>query len=152
MRQSRMEVSVRVMSTTLERLKPEAAYFTTVNGDRGGFIVFDLKHPSDIPSICEPFFMELGAKVELTPVMTPDDVQAGLAKAFFLRPVSTLEKPTPEEPVPWEPHPGSPYPAPGEPSDDDDEESPPRSTVTSAASKRNTRHREGRASRVSSGA
>ena len=72
----------KIMSTTIERLKPEAAYFTTVNGDRGGFIVFDLKHPSDIPSICEPFFMELGAKVELTPVMTPDDVQAGLAKAF----------------------------------------------------------------------
>lgn len=72
----------KIMSTTLERLKPEAAYFTAVNGDRGGFIVFDLKHPSDIPSICEPFFMELGAKIELTPVMTPDDVQAGLAKAF----------------------------------------------------------------------
>ena len=72
----------KIMSTTLERLQPEAAYFTTMNGDRGGFIVFDLKHPSDIPSICEPFFMELGAKVELMPVMTPDDVQAGLAKAF----------------------------------------------------------------------
>ncbi len=72
----------KIMSTTIERLKPEAAYFTTMNGDRGGFIVFDLKHPSDIPSICEPFFMELGAKVELTPVMTADDVQAGLAKAF----------------------------------------------------------------------
>lgn len=72
----------KIMSSTLERLKPEAAYFTAVNGDRGGFIVFDLKHPSDIPSICEPLFSELGAKVELTPVMTPDDVQAGLAKAF----------------------------------------------------------------------
>ncbi len=72
----------KIMSSTLERLKPEAAYFTAVNGDRGGFIVFDLKHPSDIPSICEPFFTELGAKIELTPVMTPEDVQAGLAKAF----------------------------------------------------------------------
>jgi hypothetical protein len=71
----------KVLSATLERLKPEAAYFTTVNGDRGGFIVFDLQHPSDIPSICEPFFFELGAKVELTPVMTPQDVQVGLAKA-----------------------------------------------------------------------
>ncbi len=72
----------KVMSSTLERLKPEAAYFTAVNGDRGGFIVFDLQHPSDIPSICEPFFNEVGAKVELMPVMTPDDVEAGLAKAF----------------------------------------------------------------------
>jgi len=72
----------KVLSSTIERLKPEAAYFTTVHGDRGGFIVFDLKHPSDIPSICEPFFHELGASVELTPVMTPEDVQAGIAKAF----------------------------------------------------------------------
>jgi len=71
----------KVLGETLERLKPEAAYFTAINGDRGGFIVFDLKHPSDIPSICEPFFNEMHAKVELMPVMTPDDVQAGLARA-----------------------------------------------------------------------
>jgi len=72
----------KVLAATMERLTPEAAYFTTVDGDRGGIIVFDLKHPSDIPSICEPFFVELGAKVELTPVMTPEDVAAGLAKAY----------------------------------------------------------------------
>jgi hypothetical protein len=71
-----------VMASTLDRLKPEAAYFTAVNGHRGGYIVFDLKDPSDIPSICEPFFIELGANCELMPVMTPDDVQAGLQKAF----------------------------------------------------------------------
>jgi hypothetical protein len=75
----------KVIATTLERLKPEAAYFTAVDGDRAGFIVFDLAHPSDIPSICEPFFFELGAKVELVPVMTPEDVQAGLAKALAAR-------------------------------------------------------------------
>jgi len=72
----------KVIESTLERVKPEAVYFTTVDGDRGGYIVFDLAHPSDIPSICEPFFHELGAKVELAPVMTPDDVRSGLAKAF----------------------------------------------------------------------
>jgi hypothetical protein len=70
----------KVLSATLERLKPEAAYFTTIDGDRAGFIVFDLQHPSDIPSICEPFFRELHAKVELSPVMTPEDVQTGLAR------------------------------------------------------------------------
>jgi hypothetical protein len=70
-----------VLAATLERLKPEAAYFTAVDGERGGFIVFDLEHPSDIPSICEPLFFATQAKVELTPVMTPEDVQSGLAKA-----------------------------------------------------------------------
>jgi hypothetical protein len=71
----------KVMSETMERLKPEATYFTSFDGDRCGFIVFDLQHPSDIPSICEPFFYAVQAKVELQPVMTGDDVQAGLARA-----------------------------------------------------------------------
>jgi hypothetical protein len=71
----------KVLTSTLERLKPEAVYFTAVDGDRGGFIVFDLQHPDDIPSICEPLFYELHAKVELFPVMTAEDVQTGLAKA-----------------------------------------------------------------------
>jgi hypothetical protein len=74
----------KVLSAALERLKPEAVYFTTIDGDRGGFLVFDLQDPSDIPSICEPFFHQLHAKVELSPVMTPEDVQAGLAKAAAL--------------------------------------------------------------------
>ena len=57
----------KVLSAALERLKPEATYFTTINGDRGGFLVFDLQDPSDIPAICEPFFNQLHAKVELSP-------------------------------------------------------------------------------------
>ena len=71
----------RVLQATMERVHPEAAYFTTVDGCRGGYIVFDLKDPSDIPAICEPFFTELHAKLELTPCMTPDEVAAGLQKA-----------------------------------------------------------------------
>src|SRR5438105_6268486 len=39
----------------LAELKPEAAYFTaTEHGERGGFIVFDLKDSSQIPAIAEP--------------------------------------------------------------------------------------------------
>lgn len=72
----------RILDATMERLKPEAAYFTAVDGCRGGYIFFDLKDPSDIPSIAEPFFLELGAKIELTPVMNPEDVQKGLEKAL----------------------------------------------------------------------
>jgi len=71
-----------VIGSTMERCKPEAAYFTAVDGCRGGFIVFDLADPSEIPAICEPFFHELGAHVELMPCMTPDEVRTGLAKAF----------------------------------------------------------------------
>jgi hypothetical protein len=45
------------------------------------FIMFDQQRPNDIPSICEPLFAELHAKVELSPDMTPEDMQTGLAKA-----------------------------------------------------------------------
>jgi hypothetical protein len=68
------------MKSVLDRVKPEAAYFGAQDGKRTGFIVFDLKEASDIPSIAEPFFQELGAKVTFMPVMNFDDVQAGLQK------------------------------------------------------------------------
>ena len=63
----------------LESLKPEAAYFTAVgDGERGGFIVFDLKDTSQIPAIAEPFLLAFNARVKLSPVMNAQD----LAKAI----------------------------------------------------------------------
>lgn len=62
----------------LESLKPEAAYFTTLtSGERGGFIVFDMKDTSQIPAVAEPFFLAYNAKVTFMPVMNAQD----LAKA-----------------------------------------------------------------------
>jgi hypothetical protein len=62
----------------LESLKPEAAYFGTgSNGERGGFIVFDLKETSQIPAIAEPFFLAYNAQVTFFPIMNAED----LAKA-----------------------------------------------------------------------
>jgi hypothetical protein len=63
-----------VLQSVLSELKPEAAYFTVMGGDRGGFIVFDLTEPDQMPAVVEPFFLALGAKVELSPVMTAEDV------------------------------------------------------------------------------
>lgn len=62
-----------------ERLKPEASYFFPSKGKRSCLMVFDLKDPSDIPSIVEPLFMQMNAEVELTPVMNTDDLQKGLS-------------------------------------------------------------------------
>jgi len=41
-------------------------------------MVVDVAQASRIPAIAEPFFMELGAKVDLIPVMTADDLREGL--------------------------------------------------------------------------
>ncbi len=65
---------------TIASLKPEASYFTTSHGERTAMFVFDLKNSADMPVIAEPFFMQLDAKVELTPVMNAEDLKAGLSK------------------------------------------------------------------------
>ena len=70
-----------MLEQVMEKIKPEAAYFTAIDGRRTGLIFFDLQEPSDIPAISEPFFMTVGASLELLPVMTPEDVQKGLEEA-----------------------------------------------------------------------
>jgi hypothetical protein len=73
------------MERMLPLLQPEAAYFTALDGKRTALIVFDLKEPSQIPAIAEPFFMAVDASIDLAPVMTAEDVQKGIqeaAKAF----------------------------------------------------------------------
>ncbi|MET8137592.1 DUF3303 family protein [Streptomyces sp. NPDC005251] len=69
-----------LMQETMEKLKPEAAYFTTNDGNRACYLVFDLQDSSQIPVIAEPFFMSLGARIELSPVMNADDLQKGLSQ------------------------------------------------------------------------
>ena len=69
-----------VTQNTLKQLKPEAAYFYANKGRRSGFMIFDLKDPSDIPSIVEPLFLELNASVDLAPCMNADDLEKALAK------------------------------------------------------------------------
>ena len=64
----------------MQKFKPESAYFFAKNGKRSMQFVFDLADPSDIPSVAEPFFFDLGADIEATPVMNADDLRKGLQK------------------------------------------------------------------------
>lgn len=68
------------MQRAAERWKPEAMYFTTFDGQRTAFMVFDLPDASGIPPFAEPFFRELNANVQLAPVMNADDLQKGLSQ------------------------------------------------------------------------
>jgi hypothetical protein len=68
------------LKSVFDRIEPEAVYFGSTEGMRTGYIVFDLKDASDIPSVAEPFFQDLGAKVAFMPVMNLEDIQAGLQR------------------------------------------------------------------------
>ncbi len=68
----------KTIETILNDLKPEAAYFTTVNGKRSGLIVFDLKDTSQIPLFAEPWFLAFNAEVEFQPVMNQEDLKRAL--------------------------------------------------------------------------
>ena len=75
------------MGRILEDLKPEAAYFVSTDGNRGGFFVIDIQNPGEMPRLAEPWFMKFNAKVEfllananallnLKPPLTKKDVIA----------------------------------------------------------------------------
>lgn len=68
----------KLIQSTMDRIKPEAAYFYPIDGHRAFSMVFDLKDSSDIASISEPFFSGLNAKVDFRPVMNIEDLQKGL--------------------------------------------------------------------------
>jgi len=70
----------KAMESTLDQLHAEAAYFTTRDGQRTAYIVFDLQETAQIPQVAEPFFMGMNAKIDLSPVMNADDMQEGLAR------------------------------------------------------------------------
>jgi hypothetical protein len=69
----------RIMQETAKRWSPEAMYFTTFDGRRTAYMVFDMADSSGIPAFAEPFFNELNAEVELAPVMNGEDLQKGLS-------------------------------------------------------------------------
>ena len=65
------------IQTIMEELKPEAAYFSDINGARGGYIVVSMDDASQIPAMAEPLFLGLGATIQVHPVMIPEDLQKG---------------------------------------------------------------------------
>lgn len=68
-----------VIGRILEAIKPEATYFTEHDGTRGGIFIVDVRSPSDVPALSEPFFLNFQANCKFRIVMTPDDLQkAGL--------------------------------------------------------------------------
>lgn len=69
-----------VFQETERRWQPESMYFTTFDGRRTAFMIFEMPDSSDMPPFSEPFYNQLNANVELSPVMNRDDLQKGLSQ------------------------------------------------------------------------
>lgn len=70
----------KVFAGFTETCHPESSYFYADHGMRGMCAVFDMKDASSIPSIAEPFFLNLNATVDFFPVMNAEDLKYGLEK------------------------------------------------------------------------
>jgi hypothetical protein len=68
-----------VFEGIMSELKPEAAYFYPVDGERGGHFVVNMNDGADIIAAAERLFLGLDAAVEMVPVMAPEDLQKGMA-------------------------------------------------------------------------
>lgn len=62
------------MNDLLSEIKAEAAYFTTIDGQRGAYIVVNMSDASEIPALAEPFFLWLDADIDWIPVMKPEEL------------------------------------------------------------------------------
>ena len=68
------------MESIFGEIQPEAAYFRSVDGSRGGYLVINMDEASEIAAKLEPLFQELGAAVECSPVMTSEDLRTAIQR------------------------------------------------------------------------
>ncbi len=64
-----------IQQSIMEELKPEAAYFTDIDGARGGYLIVNMDDASELPAMAEPLFQALGATIQAHVVMSPEDLQ-----------------------------------------------------------------------------
>ncbi len=62
------------IQSIVEELKPEAAYFSDIEGARGAYLIVNMDDASQIPALAEPLFLGLGATIQFHPVMTLEDL------------------------------------------------------------------------------
>jgi len=68
-----------ILGRIIQTIQPEASYFTEDNGKRSAIFVVDVRDPSYVAKIAEPFFLSFQADCKFRILMSPEDLQrAGL--------------------------------------------------------------------------
>lgn len=76
-RSGSMEAS---LQGVLEQLKPEAAYFYPRGGNRAMTLVVDAPDNAALVGLVEPFWLQLGARVEASPCLNAEELKEGLGR------------------------------------------------------------------------
>jgi hypothetical protein len=63
------------VQSIMEELQPEAAYWTDMDGVRGGYLIVNMDDASELPAKVEPLFFGMDATIKVQLVMTPEDLQ-----------------------------------------------------------------------------
>ena len=64
----------------MKKVNTEAAYFFEAGGDRTFAFIVNLDSADMIPSIAEPLFQDIGAKVEFHTVMVFEDLKKAMGR------------------------------------------------------------------------
>jgi hypothetical protein len=62
----------------VEATSAEAAYFTMIDGERGGYIFFEETDQTKLTTYNEPMFAALDAHIDIFPVLSLKDLRRGL--------------------------------------------------------------------------
>jgi hypothetical protein len=69
------------VETYVNKVKAEATYFFEADGNRVASFVVDIDNANEIPVVVEPLFSGMGARVEIHPVMSIEDLKKGIPQA-----------------------------------------------------------------------
>jgi hypothetical protein len=62
----------------LNKVKPEAAYFMPIEGQRAGAFIVNIESNEQVPAIVEPLFQWWGSNIDVVPVMNFEELKKGL--------------------------------------------------------------------------
>lgn len=68
----------RAFQNLYEKLNPEAAYFTMLDGHRAAIFVYQLEEEYKLLGFHEPLFAAMGAMIDERPVLNWDDIERAL--------------------------------------------------------------------------